>query len=143
MKYCLSARQPENVLKKADEIRVEYRDREQIFDFLEKLENKTYLINIPANTEIDENLLAAFHAKSDIILELHRIDLNVIKWCKEQKIKWCWAYPITTFYELKSVAALGPCYLLLGAPLCFSLNKVANYEIPIRFLNTIYTFKLS
>ena len=134
MKFCVKSRQPLHILKKADEIRVEYRDREQIFDFLEKLENKTYLINIPTNTEMDKNLISAFHEKGDIILEFHHIDLYTIKWCKENGIKWCWAYPITTFCELKAILTLGPCYLLLGAPLCFSLNKVSNYGIPIRLI---------
>lgn len=134
MKYCVKSRQPISVLKKAEEIRVEYRDREQLFDFFEKLTNKTYLITIPAKTEIDTAFIEAINEKGDIILELERVDLPLIKWCEEKNIKWCWAFAISSFYELKTVAALNPCYVLLGAPLCFSLDKVSKYNIPIRLV---------
>ena len=131
MKFCVKSRQPYSVLNKADEIRVEYRDREQMFDFIERLENKTYLISIPADTEIDKSFIEAIHEKTDIIIELYRINLETLQWCVEKSIKWCWAFPITTFYELKGIAALKPSYVLLGAPLCFSLDKVAKININI------------
>lgn len=134
MKFCVKSRQPYSVLSKADEIRVEYRDREQMFDFIERLENKTYLISIPADTEIDKSFIEAIHEKTDIILELYRINLETLQWCVEKSIKWCWAFPITTFYELRGIAALKPSYVLLGAPLCFSLDKVAKINIPIRLI---------
>ena len=134
MKYCVKSRQPISVLRKADEIRVEYRDREQILDFYEKLENKVYLITIPADIEIDKPFIEMLHEKGNIILELYRLDLITISWCKEKDIKWYWSFPITSFYELKNVAALAPSYLLLGAPLSFSLDKVSKYNIPIRLI---------
>ena len=44
MKYCVSSRQPISVLRKADEIKVEYRDRNKMFDFIEELPDKNQLI---------------------------------------------------------------------------------------------------
>ena len=135
MKYCVKSRQPISILRKANEIRVEYRDREQILDFYEKLAaEKIYIITIPADTEIDEPFIEMLNEKGNIILELNRLNLITIKWCKEKEIKWYWSFPITTFYELNSIAALGPSYLLLGAPLSFSLNKIRKYNIPIRLI---------
>ena len=135
MKYCVKSRQPISVLRKADEIRVEYRDREQILDFYEKLAaDKVYLITIPADIEIDQPFIEMLAEKGNIILELYRLNLSVIQWCKEKEIKWYWSFPITTFYELKNIAALAPSYLLLGAPLSFSLDKVRKLNIPIRLI---------
>jgi hypothetical protein len=134
MKYCVKSRQPINILRKVDEIRVEYRDREQILDFFEKLENKTYLINVPGDVEIDKQFIAMLAEKGNIILELNHITVPVVSWCFDNGIKWCWAYPITSFFELNSILWFKPSYLKLGAPLCFSLDKVCKYNIPIRLI---------
>ena len=44
MKYCLSARQPDSVLKKADEIKIELRDFKAIPDYVEKYADKTLIL---------------------------------------------------------------------------------------------------
>ena len=44
MKYCLSARQPDSVLKKADEIKIELRDYKAIPDYIEKFPDKTLIL---------------------------------------------------------------------------------------------------
>ena len=46
MKYCLSSRQSAEYLQKADEIKVLYRDIEQIYDLMDKYENKNIILNI-------------------------------------------------------------------------------------------------
>ena len=51
MKYCVSSRQPISVLRNADEIKVEYRDRQKMLDFIEDLPDKTYILEIPKGTE--------------------------------------------------------------------------------------------
>lgn len=134
MKYTVQGRQPMSLLKKVDEIKVEYRDREQILDFIEKIPEKTFILEIPKDAILDENLVEAFAEKIEIILELPSIDLSVIQWCKEKNIKWYWKYPITSYFELRKLAALGPSYLLLGAPLCFDLPTVKKIGIPIRLI---------
>jgi hypothetical protein len=35
MKYCISGRHPLSLLKKVEEIKMEYRDREKILDYVE------------------------------------------------------------------------------------------------------------
>lgn len=44
MKYCLSARQPDSVLKKADEIKIELRDFKAIPEYIEKFPDKTLIL---------------------------------------------------------------------------------------------------
>ena len=44
MKYCLSARQPDNNLKKADEIKIELRDYRAIPEYIEKFPDKTLIL---------------------------------------------------------------------------------------------------
>ena len=44
MKYCLNSRQNKEYLDKADEIKVEYRDRDFIFELCEKYPEKTIIL---------------------------------------------------------------------------------------------------
>ena len=48
MRYCVSGRQPYSVMKRADEIKVAYADRDRIMDFVEKILDK---IECPKSAE--------------------------------------------------------------------------------------------
>lgn len=137
MKYTVSGRQPYSVLKKADEIKVQYKDRDRILDFIEKIPDKTIILDIPLEeTQYPWETLLMYKEKIDFILMVR--NLHFAKIFAEQGFKWYWPYPIVSFDELREVAALGPCYLLLGAPLCFSLDKVrAITDVPIRLTANI------
>ena len=132
VKYCLSGRQPISVLKKGDEIKMQYEDREKIIDYVESLSDKTIILDVPHDvTELNWLLLKAYATQIDFMLCIH--DLRLVKSCQEHEIKFYWAYPITSYYELRGILALNPCYLLLGAPLCFDLPKVKMITgLPIR-----------
>ena len=52
MKYCLSARQPDSFLSKADEIKIELRDFKAIPDYIEKFPTKILILDI--NDELPE-----------------------------------------------------------------------------------------
>ena len=53
MKYCLSSNQTKEYLDKADEIMVKYKDREIIFDLIEKYPNKCIIIDCYEVDDID------------------------------------------------------------------------------------------
>ena len=131
MRYCVSGRQSKSVMEKADEIRFQYKDLGRAFDYLEVFTDKTFIIDIPKDTEIDWNKLKMYADKVDLILAL--ADLKLAGECYVNQIKFYWVYPITTWYELRGIVELNPCYLFLGAPLSFSLSKVKECtDIPIR-----------
>lgn len=132
MKYCLSGRQPLSVLKKGDEIKMQFEDRERIIDYIETLSDKTIILEVPAEIqELNWQLFKAYAEKIDFILCLH--NLNLASECVANGLKFYWAYPITTYYELRGIIALNPCYLFLGAPLSFDLPKVKGItNIPVR-----------
>ena len=132
MKYCVSARQPKDVLAKADEIRFDYKDRKGLYNLIEEFPKKRYIINIPRNTEIDWQELVMFAAKVDLTLALE--NMRMAKICRELKLPFYWGYPITSFYELQGIVFLGACELLLGAPLYFDLAEVKKKGLPIRLV---------
>lgn len=137
MKYCVSSRQPYSILKKADEVKVQYKDYERILDFIEKIPDKTVILDIPVQeTQLPWETLMMYNEKLDFILGLH--NLHFAEVFATQGFKWYWPYPIVSFDELREVIKLKPCYLLLGVPMCFSLDKVrAITDIPIRLTANI------
>lgn len=128
----MSGRQPLSVLKKCDEIKMQYEDKDRIIDYVESLSDKTIILDVPTEVKaLNWSLLKAYADKVDFMLCVH--DLSYAAVCKENGIKFYWAYPITSYYELRSILKLEPCYLFLGAPLCFDLPKVKSITAtPIR-----------
>ena len=125
MKYCVSGRQAISVLKNADEIKMKYEDRERTIDYIKAFPDKTFIIEIPKYVlSIDWTLLDAFNSEATIILCLY--NLQHIQECIEHNMKYYWAYPITSYYELRGIMNLNPYYLLLGAPLSFDLEEIHN-----------------
>lgn len=132
MKYSLSGRQPISILKKCDEIKMAYADKDRIIDYIEALPTKTIILEVPKEVqELNWNLFQKYSENINFILCLY--DLSLAAACKEHNIQFYWAYPINTYYELRGVIALNPCYLFLGAPLCFDLPNIKSItNIPIR-----------
>ena len=53
MKYCVSSRQDNITLKQADEIMIEYRDKETLPDLSEKAPNALLILQIPKSADMD------------------------------------------------------------------------------------------
>ena len=132
MKYCVSGKQPKEILEQADEIKFSINDIGRFIDTIEILPDKTYIIEIPKDKDtIDWPLLQAYAQKVRLILCIQ--NLNLAKNCHQFGIPFYWSYPVFSWYELRGLIALNPCYIMLNAPLSFSLDKVANATfIPIR-----------
>lgn len=125
MRYCLSGRQPLSALRKADEIKMKYEDINKIIDYVKEFPDKTIIYEIPKNIiDVDWKLLAMLSEQITLVIALQ--DLRLIPKCLEYNLKYYWAYPITSYYELKGIIALNPYYLFIGAPLTFNLEQVHN-----------------
>ena len=136
MKYCISGRQPYSVLKQADEIKVKYNDKDRIIDFVEKIPDKTIILDMP-EFDVDYATWHMYDEKFEggFVLGLHHLtradEMNI------EGIKWYWPYPITSYYELQEILALGPFYVLLGPPLSFELanvRKIVGPDVQIRMV---------
>ena len=132
MKYCVSGRQPKSVLTQADEIKMQYKDRDRLLDYIDEFSDKTFILHIPKGTEdINWKLYKAYSDKVNFMFCID--DLNFAKECNKNGIKFYWTFPIFTWYELKSIIELNPCYIMLNAPLSFNLEKIKTVtNIPIR-----------
>lgn len=124
MRYCVSGRQPYSIMKKADEIKVNYNDRDRIMDFVEKLPDKTIILDVPGD-ESDWNTWQMYGEKFDeFYIALH--NLSRAGEFNQHNVKWYWPYPITSFYELGMIVNLHPSYLMIGPPLSFDLEKTVK-----------------
>lgn len=140
MRFCVSGRQPYSVLKRADEIKVAYNDKDRIMDFIEKLPDKVIILEV-SNEDAD---WTTWQMYSEKFREFHIALHNLSRWKEfaDHNIKWYWPYPITSYYELGMIMNLDPSYIMLGPPLTFDLDTVFNLryydgstdQVPVRMV---------
>jgi hypothetical protein len=134
VKYCLSARQPDSILKKADEIKIELRDFRSIPEYIEKYSDKTLILeftnNLPEEFNWDDIVRYSDLMGGGFYCALS--DLSLVPECSLRNLKFYYKYAVTTLYEIEGLKNIGVSYILIGAPLLFDLKTVSNYKIPIR-----------
>lgn len=135
MHYCLSSQVGNEYLKKADEIRVLYSRLDSILDLFEINPNATFILRITSKddknkirwTEIEKyNIMT----KQKLIIETD--DFDIMDACKALNIKFFYAIPINSFYDLKALADYGCCDVKIDAPLTHMLDKIEKFDITIR-----------
>ena len=119
MKYSISGRQPKELLQKADEIFIEYRDKDVLFDYVELYPDKKIVMFIPKDIDVDWDLLKSFNEKLNLTLEVEQI-----KYTELVNFHWFWYFPITTYFELDSILTLNTSEVLIDGPLFFDLERV-------------------
>ena len=88
MKFCLSARQSDAYLKKADEIKVDFRDRNIIGDLAEEYPGKTIILMQYVGDELKANDLSMLKilAKDNLVVCLS--NLSYVNELKRLEIPW-------------------------------------------------------
>lgn len=124
MQYCVSGRQPYSVMKKADQIKVRWEDRDRIIDFVEKLPDKVIILEVKAVPEAKDFETWKMYTEKFKEFYIASHDLRLFELLNLEEIKWYWPYSITSYYELQEVLSLKPTYIKLGPPLCFDLPNV-------------------
>lgn len=135
MKYSLSSRQTEEYLNKCDEIRVTYNDRNIIFDLIEKYPNKSIALLryfSHKDIEIDWKEIETFNTLTQGNFVFGATFINDLVECKKRNIKCYYLEPIRTFRELNGLKKLGVEYVIIDAPLFFQMDKVKQFNIPVR-----------
>lgn len=138
MKFSLNSRQSAEYLKKADEIKVEYRDRDSLLDLGQNYPDKEFvLINSVSDGIISwkdiQKLSVLTH--NHLTLCLSSID-DCLK-AKENNIPFYLGFPVSSWYEAQALKELGVSCLVLGAPLFFDMKNVASLHMPIRLVPNV------
>ena len=103
-----------------------------MYDLIKEYPNKKFVIRIPRGEEINLAELRMFNDKSNLVLAIE--DLHMVKQYKHDRFKFFWAYPITSYYELRGVLDLGVSEVLLGAPLYFDLTLEELKNVKVRLI---------
>ena len=138
MKFCVSNRQSDTVLKKANEISVPFKDQDTIPDLALKNPGADIILRISADDvdEIDWDKFKKLSRKLPIIFCTE--DITIDKKCKINNIPFYWAFPITSYYELKGLNYIGVSQFLLGPPLSFDLQLIKErFGRPIRLIANV------
>ena len=135
LKYSLSNRQTYEYLSKADEIRVQWRDRTTIIDLIEKYPDA--LINLTRHfpdceNPIDWKQIEDFSIMCRGRFMLGLTHLDEMKEAHSRNIKFYYLAPAYTFQDLNDYKAVGVCCVYLGAPLFFMMDKVKRFNLPVR-----------
>lgn len=139
MKVCLSGRQDRNFLKKADEIKLEYRDRRIIPDYTRDYPGVPIIVELVnvADEEIDWKLLQEYDFLSNGKIYICVSTLDQAKKAGIHSLKFYSGYPIESDFELQGWINVGASYARLGMPLFFELERLQiQYGDKIKFRTT-------
>lgn len=128
MKVCLSGRQDKEFLKKADEIKLEYRDRRIIPDYAKEYPGANIileLINIE-DEEIDWKTLQEYDFICNGKFYLCISSLDQAKEASKYNLKFYSGYPVDSDFELQGWINVGASYVRLGMPLFFELDRLKD-----------------
>ena len=136
IKYCLRSRLSYSFLQKADEIRVDYRDRETIFELVGKYPGKRFIL-FPGREPFNWEEIRKYNlaCESNFVLNVRSVNEALI--AKENNIKFMLNYEATSCWDLEGLVNLGAEYAYVGIPLFFDLKSAANYNIKLRAVPTI------
>lgn len=143
MKVCLSSRQAKEYLQKADEIKVDYRDKGSIFDLIEDYPDKTIILDC-LNADIDWKLLERYKTicRNNFIICVGSV--NELRQAHTLKIRRYLGYPIVSFWELDAIKQFDVDYIKLDMELFFQMDRVKKIGIPVRAIpNIAYNDNLS
>lgn len=137
MKYCLNSRQEAAYLQKADEIKVEFRDRDIISDLIEKYPGKDIILMCYYNEITDWKKIEQWNILSRQHFIMCLSSISDAQECKARNIPFYFGYPVKTYYELRAMKDLGVRYVRLGEPLFFEMDMVRSIGVPVRAIPNI------
>lgn len=137
MKYCLNSRQELQYLQKADEIKVEYRDKDSIPSLIEKYPGKRIILMCYFNEILDWKELNRWNILSRNNFMLCLASVAYADDCKEHGIPFYMGYPVKTYYELRALKELGVSYVRLAEPLFFEMGTVKQFGVPVRMVPNV------
>lgn len=136
---CLNSNLTNDYLIKANEIKVNYKDRKTIFDLAIKYPMATFILDMKGTDEPDDwdeiNRLNII-CKNQFILAIGKF--LFVNECVKRNIRYYYTFPVNTLYDLKALEDAGCEYALIDAPLTHMLPTIKeNYKIKLRMVPNI------
>ena len=131
MRFCVSCRQPKAVRNKADELKVMWKDIAFIDNYLDDKGNHTIILEIPKDENVDWDLMTMYNEKLEGNFMLCLNSLSDVPIARDRDIKFYWAYPVVSYYELNTLKNMGASQIIPGIPLIFDIK---NLKMPLRLI---------
>lgn len=142
MKFSIFNRQPLELRKEADEIKMDYRDIDTLVDLLDENITKKLVIMVGEEDTIDFDKLKVYQKGLNITLAIPQLSMSSD--CINHGFPFYWLYPVSTYFEMRTALELGASEVILNAPLYFDLpqaKKVADeYHATIRLVANICSY---
>lgn len=103
----------------------QYPDKEYIVELDQIYDNATWNYISICNEKLNGNLYVKLYS------------LKGAPTCKEKGLKFFYAYPVSSFYELRGLKDLGVSYVYTTAPIFFDMDTVKSVGIPVRLVPNI------
>lgn len=138
MKFALSSRQTAEYLKKADEIKVQWRDRNSIIDLVRNYPSKTIILETPGDEEpVDWKAVQTYKtlAKNNFMVCVKSV--NELRQAHSCGVRRYFAYPIQSFWELNAIKNFDVEYVFVDNELFFQLDRVKTVGIKVRVIPNV------
>lgn len=134
MKVCLSSRQSAEYLKLADEIKVEYRDRNSIPDLIERYPEATIILQVRETVDLPWKDFNTYNilSKKKFILCLASME-NMLE-AKKHDIKFYYGFSVYDYESLQVLKDIGVCYIKVEGSLFFDMTYIKRFDIPVRII---------
>lgn len=100
--------------------------------------DKEYIVELDQiNDNALWNYISICNEKLNGNLYVKLYNLKGAPTCKEKGLKFFYAYPASSFYELRGLKDLGVSYVYITAPIFFDMDTVKSVEIPVRLIPNI------
>ena len=135
MHYCLSSQVGKEYLKKADEIKVKYKQLNNILDLYEINPNATFILTITNKEDLSNikwNEIEQYNIMTQKKLIIETDSFNIMDACKALDIKFFYGIPVNNFYDVKALMDYGCCDIRIDSPLTHMLDKFEDLDITVR-----------
>lgn len=128
MKVCLNSHCSPEYLEKADEIKISYKDRNKIIDYVEKYPKATIILSLRDASEDIETTWEEINRYQTLCkgkFLFAATTIQQIHECNLREIKFYLDRPVSTYEELYWLKKYKAEYILIEAPLFFDLKNVS------------------
>lgn len=131
MRFSVFCGQDAKTIAQADELYLREKDQDMLIDLVEKYPDKDYVIQI-GSEGADWSLISACNQKIKGTVYCALENIYQAGECKQYNLPFFYAFPVTSFFELRGLKNLGVSYVRLGIPIFFQTKDVATFNIPVR-----------
>lgn len=129
MKACLSSQCSSSYLEKADEIKVEYKDRNRIIDYIEKYPKATIILSIrkaSEDTEVTWDEISRIQTLCKNQFLFAAVNIYQVEQCYQRGINYYLDRPIDNYEDIYWLKKMKAKYILIESPIFFDIENVRD-----------------